>query len=126
MGPHPRGSIGPRRSRTARLFPARSDDRSRPPPPMSTDVPSLAGAGWLIDPAVTKVFAALGVGGDETRVIGGAVRNALMGLAVTEMDFATTATPDEVEALSRQAGLRTVPTGREHGTLTLLVGSRSF
>ena len=80
--------------------------------------PSLASAEWLKRPGTLAVLDALNGGGVETRAVGGAVRNALLGLPVTEIDLATTAEPDRVIALAERAGLKTVPTGidqrREH------------
>ncbi len=93
---------------------------------MSAALPSLAGADWLAQAAVRRIFAALGGQGHETRIIGGAVRNALMGGSVGEIDFATTATPGEVAALAAAAGLKTVPTGVDHGTLTVVVEGRGY
>jgi poly(A) polymerase len=90
------------------------------------DLPNLAGADWLSAPAVQAVFALLESEGEEARVVGGAVRNALMGLAVTDVDFATTATPDRVMALAGAAGVKAVPTGYEHGTVTLVAAGRGF
>jgi tRNA nucleotidyltransferase/poly(A) polymerase len=87
---------------------------------------SLAGAPWLAADAVQAVFAALSRDGDEVRVVGGAVRNALLGVEVVDVDFATTATPDRVAARAEAAGFKAVPTGVEHGTLTLVVDSRGF
>lgn len=93
---------------------------------MSAALPSLAGAGWLARPAAQRIFAALDAQGQETRIIGGAVRNALMGVPVHEIDFATTATPEEVMGLAAAAGLKTVPTGIDHGTLTVVAEGRGF
>lgn len=87
---------------------------------------SLAGAPWLTADAVQAVFAALGRDGDEVRVVGGAVRNALLGVDVVDIDFATTATPDLVATRAQAAGFKAVPTGVEHGTLTLVVEGRGF
>ncbi len=64
--------------------------------------------------------------GEEARVVGGAVRNELMGLPVHEIDVATTALPGEVMRRAKQAGIRTVPTGIDHGTVTLLVNGQPF
>lgn len=91
---------------------------------MSAALPSLAAAEWLRAPATRRIFAALAAEGEETRIVGGAVRNALMGQAVGDIDFATTATPDKVAALAHAAGLKAVPTGVEHGTLTVVVDGR--
>ena len=52
---------------------------------------SLAAAEWLTARPAARIFAALAGGGRETRIIGGAVRNALMGVPVHEVDFGTTA-----------------------------------
>ncbi len=87
---------------------------------MTAALPSLADAEWLQAPAIRRIFAALERDGDEVRIVGGAVRNALAGLPVGEIDFATTAPPDAVAARAAAAGLKAVPTGVEHGTLTLV------
>lgn len=62
----------------------------------------------------------------EARVVGGAVRNALIGMPVGEVDIATTLHPDEVVRRAEEAGIRTVPTGLEHGTVTLVLAGKSF
>ncbi len=93
---------------------------------MSEQAPGIAGAAWLAAPAVRRVFAVLTGGGEEARVVGGAVRNALMGLPVGEIDFGTTATPATVAARAGAAGIKVAPTGVAHGTLTLIVGGRPF
>ena len=72
--------------------------------------PSLAGAEWLARPATRAVFAAITVGGEQARAVGGAVRNALVGRPVTDIDIATTALPQEVLRLAAAAGLAAVPT----------------
>jgi tRNA nucleotidyltransferase/poly(A) polymerase len=91
------------------------------PGTMGTAPLNLAGADWLVAPATQRIFAALAPGGHETRIVGGAVRNALMGQAVSDIDFATTARPEEVVVLSAAAGFKAVPTGIEHGTVTLVI-----
>lgn len=88
--------------------------------------PSLKDAEWLRRPETAKVFAALSADGVETRVVGGAVRNALLGLPVTEVDLATTAPPQKVMDLAREAGLKAIPTGIEHGTVTVIVDGAPF
>ncbi|MGZ8400947.1 MAG: CCA tRNA nucleotidyltransferase, partial [Methyloceanibacter sp.] len=62
----------------------------------------------------------------ETRAVGGAVRDTLLGLKVTEIDLATTALPEEVMTLARKAGLKVVPTGIEHGTVTVIADGVPF
>jgi poly(A) polymerase len=64
--------------------------------------------------------------GEEIRVVGGAVRNALMGLPVSDTDLATTWAPEQVVARAEQAGIRAVPTGIDHGTVTLVIDGRGF
>ena len=82
--------------------------------------PDLSGADWLIRPPTRAVFAALAAGGTEARAVGGAVRNALMGTPVKDVDIATTALPEDVMRLASEAGLHPVPTGLEHGTVTVV------
>ena len=65
-------------------------------------------------------LAALDRDGEEARVVGGAVRNALLGEPIGEIDLATTALPDEVIRRATAAGFRAVPTGIEHGTVTVV------
>lgn len=86
----------------------------------STELPSLAGAAWLSSPATRAVFSALRAAGYEGRVVGGSVRNSLMGLPVSDLDIATPATPDMVVKACARAGLTTVPTGLDHGTVTVI------
>jgi tRNA nucleotidyltransferase/poly(A) polymerase len=95
--------------------------RTRIPTP-----PSLKDAAWLKRPETARVFAALGGTGVETRAVGGAVRNTLLGLPVTEIDLATTARPEQVMALARKANLKAVPTGIEHGTVTVIAEGVPF
>jgi poly(A) polymerase len=79
----------------------------------------------LLDrPALKKVFGALG--GVEARVIGGAVRNALLGERIADIDLAVAAPPEIVVAKAESAGLRAVPTGIEHGTVTLVLDGAHF
>ena len=87
--------------------------------------PSLKDAAWLKRPETGRVFAALEAPGVETRAVGGAVRDTLLGLPVTEIDLATTALPEQVMTLARKAGLKAVPTGIEHGTVTVDCRRRS-
>lgn len=97
---------------------ARSDD--------SAGIDSLADAKWLNWPQTRAVFKALRADGAEARAVGGAVRNALMGTPVKDVDIATTALPEEVVQLARRAGLHAVPTGFEHGTVTLVADKMPF
>ena len=67
-------------------------------------------------PGVAAVFAALGEG--QARLVGGAVRDGLLGVAVADVDLATTLSPYEVMRRCGAAGIRTIPTGVAHGTVT--------
>lgn len=88
--------------------------------------PSLGSEDWLNDPALGRVFDALEAAGGEARVAGGAVRNALMGESVNDIDIATTLTPELIMKAGEKARLGVHPTGFEHGTITLVVGGRPF
>jgi len=90
------------------------------------ELPSLKDAAWLEREETQAVFDALQAHGIETRAVGGAVRNTLLGLTVTEVDLATTAVPEEVMALAAKAGLKAVPTGIDHGTVTLVASGVPF
>ncbi len=83
-------------------------------------------AALLADPSIARALTVLDGGGEETRIVGGAVRNALIGLPTTDIDMATTATPDIVMQRAKDAGLRCAPTGFEHGTVTIVVAGRPF
>ena len=87
---------------------------------------SLAGQDWFEKPALKRIFALLNADGGEVRIVGGAVRNALLGLPVADVDMATTLTPDVVVARARAAGIKAVPTGIEHGTVTLVIDGEGF
>ena len=91
-----------------------------------SEPPSLKVAEWLTRRETKAVFDALSVDGIETRAVGGAVRNTLLGLPVTEIDLATTATPEQVVALAERAGLKVVPTGIDHGTITVVANGIPF
>jgi poly(A) polymerase len=86
----------------------------------------LADADWLTRPQTREVFAALTAEGAEARAVGGAVRNALMDIPVKDVDIATTALPGDVMRLADRAGLHAIPTGIEHGTVTVVAGKVPF
>lgn len=86
----------------------------------------LERANWLAEPPLAKVLAALDGQGEEARVIGGAVRNALLGEPIADVDIATTAPPEEVVRRAARAGFKSVPTGIEHGTITVVADERPF
>src|SRR5215472_11608981 len=81
----------------------------------------LANAPWLTSGPTARVLKLLDGHGEEARVVGGTVRNALLDVPLGDIDIATTAVPTEVVRRARAAGIKSVPTGIEHGTLTLVV-----
>jgi poly(A) polymerase len=91
-----------------------------------TAPPTIAGADWLERPTTQRVLAALRTGGYEARVVGGAVRNTLLGLAVSDIDIATPARPEDVVRLAQASGLGTVATGLKHGTVTVIADHHPF
>lgn len=88
---------------------------------MAADLPRRIDARWLKEPARARVFAALAAAGYPARAVGGAVRNAILGLDVEDVDIATPATPQQVIAAAQAAGLKALPTGIAHGTITIVV-----
>jgi poly(A) polymerase len=81
---------------------------------------------WLDEAPLAGLLECLDQGGEEARVVGGAVRNALLGEPVGEWDVATTALPDEVARRARAKGWKIIPTGIEHGTVTVIAAGRPF
>ncbi len=94
--------------------------------PLDANDLSVAGADWFRNRHVQAVFAALDRDGHEARIVGGALRNALMGLPVGDIDFAVTAQPEAVIRFAEEAGLKPVPTGIRHGTVTLVADGTPF
>jgi tRNA nucleotidyltransferase/poly(A) polymerase len=87
---------------------------------------SLKDAAWLREGPLARLLDVLGRDGEEARVVGGAVRNALLGDSIGEFDVATTAVPEEVMRRAAAAGFKPVPTGIEHGTITVVIEGRPF
>ncbi|MEN5297943.1 CCA tRNA nucleotidyltransferase [Brucella sp. TWI559] len=83
-------------------------------------------ASWLCSKPLQALFAALNRDGGEVRVVGGAVRNALLGTKISDVDLATTHLPEETVRLAKEAGFKPVPTGIEHGTITVVVQGQPF
>lgn len=83
---------------------------------------------WLTAAATRAVMAALEASGGPgcARFVGGCVRNALIGRPVADIDIATTLRPEEAERAIRAAGLKAVPTGIAHGTVTAVAERRPF
>lgn len=64
---------------------------------------------------------AFATAGHDVRVVGGAVRDGLLGMTPKDIDLATNATPDQMVEIARKANIPYIPTGLQHGTITLLV-----
>jgi poly(A) polymerase len=77
---------------------------------------------WLKQPGTQALCGALEAAGHRALFVGGCVRNALLGVPVADVDIATDARPETVTRLAEAAGLRVVPTGIEHGTVTVIAG----
>ena len=83
---------------------------------------------WMTAPETAAVMDALEAAGgpDCARFVGGCVRNAVLGKPIADIDIATTLTPDAVTQALEAAGLRAVPTGVEHGTVTAVANHKPF
>lgn len=81
---------------------------------------------WLAAPRTRAVCRVLTDAGHQALFVGGCVRNALIGAPVADIDLATDARPKRVMALAAAAGVKAVPTGFDHGTVTLVVEGQPF
>src|SRR6202046_1720346 len=86
----------------------------------------LGDAHWLTSGPTARVLELLNRHDEEARVVGGAVRSARRKLPIGDTDIATTALPAEVIRRARAAGIKSVPTGIDHGTVTLVVDAQPF
>ena len=75
---------------------------------------------WIKTAATQAVFSALESAGYEAFFVGGCVRNALMGFAVDDLDIATNAKPQAIITSCKNRGLKCIPTGIDHGTITVI------
>ena len=81
---------------------------------------------WFSLPEVQRLVAAFSKKPDALRFVGGAVRDSLLGHDVHDIDAATPCLPEETMALLEQAGIKAIPTGIAHGTITAVVDGRQF
>jgi len=81
---------------------------------------------WLQNPAAQRGCAAITAAGYQVYFVGGCVRNAILGLSDSDIDMSTNARPEKVIEIAEAAGLRAVPTGIEHGTVTVVVDGIPF
>jgi len=86
----------------------------------------LGDVAWHTSGVLPRLLDVLDRDGEEARVVGGAVRNALLGMPIAEVDVATTAVPEEVVKRVTAAGFKPVPTGIEHGTVTVVIEKHPF
>src|SRR6478609_8479665 len=100
---------------------SRSDDRTAPV--SGGESRKIAPQPWMTAPQTRAVIAALAKTGIAARFVGGCVRDALLGRAIADIDIATPARPEEVIAALEKAGIKPIPTGIEHGTITAVVST---
>ncbi|MBS0222637.1 MAG: CCA tRNA nucleotidyltransferase [Proteobacteria bacterium] len=81
---------------------------------------------WMDDGPTRRLFAALGAGGIAARFVGGCVRNAVLGRAIDDIDLAVDKPPETVIAALGAAGIKAIPTGVKHGTVTAIADGRTF
>jgi poly(A) polymerase len=77
---------------------------------------------WRTDPATQALCTALVAGGYRALFVGGCVRNSLLGMPVGDVDLSTDALPEIVSIIAKNAGFKPIPTGIEHGTVTVVAG----
>ena len=82
--------------------------------------------GPLADQGLHRLLAVLSSEGDQALIVGGAVRNSLMGYPIGDVDIATTVRPEKVIARAGLAGMRAIPTGFAHGTVTVVADAQSY
>src|SRR5246127_4721647 len=88
--------------------------------------PRIAPPQWMVEPGTRAVLAALSAGGVEARFVGGSVRDALLGRPIGDIDIATPAPPEKIVELLEKSGIKGVPIGLSHGTVTAVVPPRQF
>ena len=81
---------------------------------------------WLTQDASQRVCRMLTDAGHQAWFVGGCVRNALIGAEVSDLDVTTDARPEQVMELANAAGIKSIPTGIDHGTITLVVDDIPF
>ena len=94
--------------------------------PKDEPVGQLSPQAWMQAAETQAVIAALTAEGAEVRFAGGCVRDSVLGRPIRDIDIATHESPERVQALLEQAGIKAIPTGIAHGTITAVVGHEHF
>ena len=81
---------------------------------------------WMVSPETSAVFDAIEAAGGEIRFVGGCVRDAVLKRTIKDIDLATTLLPEASQKALEAAGLKVVPTGIKHGTVTCISGGQSY
>ena len=81
---------------------------------------------WMTSPKTRAVLDALAAGGVGVRYVGGCVRDAAIGRKISDIDLATDAPPERVMEVLEEAGLKVIPTGLAHGTVTAVSGGAPY
>ena len=81
---------------------------------------------WIEKPETRRIIDLFGSAEVEMRFVGGCVRDSLCGREIGDIDIATAARPEAVQKMLHDAGIKSVPTGIEHGTLTAIVDGQAF
>jgi len=95
---------------------------------MNAGIPTgkLAPQSWMTSPETLAVVAALEAGGREARFIGGCVRDSILKMPVKDIDIATPEPPERVLSLLQDAGIKAIPTGIDHGTITAVIDDKHY
>jgi poly(A) polymerase len=96
--------------------------------PDLTPIKTIPLQSWMSAPETQAVMTALNQDAvaPQALFVGGCVRNALLDLPVTDIDIATKYTPDKAAEILKRADIKTIPTGIDHGTITAIIGERSY
>src|SRR5947209_18915560 len=121
---HP-GAMG-RRAGALDLRAGAHRERQARPGDDAVKIDAAADVSWLTEKPLAQLLAVLDRDGEQARVVGGALRNTLLGLPHGDIDVATTALPQEVTRRAEAAGFKAVPTGFDHGTVTVVIEGRPF
>lgn len=81
---------------------------------------------WKKYPSITFLFSFFSRKNERLFIVGGAVRDALMGYGGGDIDFATTATPQRMEEMARQEGITTKSIGADHGTILFILEKQAY